>query len=320
MIKQESEASTAELRPRFDSTHALMKLFAVTPEGPRELSLPADVSEPTEVFDNLPRGIYEAMRTFDHDRFVGLEEHLDRAARSLDLLEIEAHLDLDAIRLSLHQAVTEAPWPDSRVRFDVLRGPPEALSAREQCLIQVVELRLPPEEAYLEGVRVPLTDRVRRTRPEAKSADWVIERRAAYPPPGEGYDPILVDPKGFLLEGVMSNLFLVTERGLQTAPTRGVLPGITRDTVITLAQDMGLRLTEERISRDRLYTADEVFLTGTAAEVTPVREVDRRVIGAGARGPITGRIQSLFQRVVKGQESQYSDWLTPIPSPLEATA
>ena len=294
MIKQESEASTAELRPRFDSTHALMKLFAVTPEGPRELSLPADVSEPTEVFDNLPRGIYEAMRTFDHDRFVGLEEHLDRAARSLDLLEIEAHLDLDAIRLSLHQAVTEAPWPDSRVRFDVLRGPPEALSAREQCLIQVAELRLPPEEAYLEGVRVPLTDRVRRTRPEAKSADWVIERRAAYPPPGEGYDPILVDPDGFLLEGVMSNLFLVTERGLQTAPTRGVLPGITRNILMGLAREQGMKVIEDSVHRDRLGDVREAFFSTSVRGVLPVVGIDGAELGEGSPGPVTRKLMEAY--------------------------
>lgn len=294
MIKQESEASTAELRPRVDSTHPPMKLFAVTPEGPRELSLPADVSEPTEVYDRLPRGIYEAMRTFEHVRFVGLEQHLDRAARSLALLGIETHLDVDAIRLCLHEAVVEAPWPDSRVRFDVLRGPAEALSTPEQCLIQVVELRLPPEEAYLEGVRVPLTDRVRRTRPEAKSADWVIERRAAYPPPGEGYDPILVDPEGFLLEGVMSNLFLVTERGLQTAPGRGVLPGITRNILMGLARELGVPVIQDAVHRDRLGDVREAFFSTSVRGVLPVVGIDGSELGEGSPGPVTRALMEAY--------------------------
>jgi branched-chain amino acid aminotransferase len=134
-----------------------------------------------------------------------------------------------------------------------------------------------------------------------------------------GFDEaIMLDPAGYAVEGSGENMFIVEGERIVTPPLESVLPGITRDTVIQLAGDIGLRVDEGRISRDRLYTADEVFLTGTAAEITPVREVDRRIIGSGTRGPITERIQGLYQRVVKGKEPRYMHWLTPVPAPLAA--
>lgn len=126
-----------------------------------------------------------------------------------------------------------------------------------------------------------------------------------------GYDEaILLDTEGYVSEASGENIFMVKEGLLRTPPLTSILPGITRDAVLTLARDLGVSVREGKFSLDDLYLADEAFLTGTAAEVTPVREVDGRIIGPGAPGPITLKLQSVFFQVVKGQETSYQHWLT----------
>ena len=128
-----------------------------------------------------------------------------------------------------------------------------------------------------------------------------------------GYDEaILLDTNGYVAEASGENIFIIRDGAIKTPPVTAVLPGITRDCVITLARDLGIPVIEETFSRDEIYLADEVFLTGTAAEVTPVREVDNRRIGPGHPGPITLKLQQSFFAVVKGQEPRYQRWLTYI--------
>jgi branched-chain amino acid aminotransferase len=129
-----------------------------------------------------------------------------------------------------------------------------------------------------------------------------------------GYDEaILLDPNGYVSEGSGENIFLV-KRGELITPdlSSSILEGITRDTVITLAREMGLTVRETRITRDQLWLADEVFFTGTAAEITPVREVDNRAIGEGGVGPITKKLQTKFFDIVRGSDNSHPDWLTVV--------
>lgn len=129
-----------------------------------------------------------------------------------------------------------------------------------------------------------------------------------------GYDEaILLDANGFVSEGSGENIFLVKKGKLLTPDlSSSILEGITRDTVITLAREMGLTLQEGRITRDQLWLADEVFFTGTAAEITPVREVDNRPIGDGVVGPITKKLQAKFFDVVRGSDNSHPEWLTAL--------
>ena len=127
----------------------------------------------------------------------------------------------------------------------------------------------------------------------------------------EGYDEaILLDTEGYIAEGSGENLFMVRGGELKTPPVTSVLEGITRDTVIQIANESGYAVREMKFTRDELYIADEAFLTGTAAEVTPVREVDGRQIAGGSAGPITQSIQSKYFKVVKGEDPSHRDWLT----------
>ena len=126
-----------------------------------------------------------------------------------------------------------------------------------------------------------------------------------------GYDEaIMLDTEGYVSEGSGENIFIVRDGRIKTTPNTSILPGITRDSVLTIARDREIPALEERFSRDELYVADEAFLTGTAAEVTPIREVDDRKIGRGCPGQVTRDVQQAFFDVIKGKEKKYSGWLT----------
>jgi branched-chain amino acid aminotransferase len=130
----------------------------------------------------------------------------------------------------------------------------------------------------------------------------------------DGYDEaLLLDPQGYVSEGSGENIFLVIGGELHTPELgSGALKGVTRDTVMTLGRELGLTVNERRITRDEVYCADEAFFTGTAAEVTPIRELDNRTIGAGKRGPITAKLQSLFFDAVNGRDPSKKAWLTKV--------
>ena len=129
----------------------------------------------------------------------------------------------------------------------------------------------------------------------------------------DGYDEaILLDTEGYVSEGTGENIFLVRKGRIKTTPLTSILEGITRDSVIELAREQGIAVTEERFTRDELYIADEVFVTGTAAELTPVREIDNRRIGTGKPGPITLALQKRFFAIVRGEDASRESWLTRV--------
>lgn len=126
-----------------------------------------------------------------------------------------------------------------------------------------------------------------------------------------GYDEaIMLDTEGYVAEASGENVFIVRDRRVKTTPFTSILPGITRDSVLAIARDKGYEVLEERFTRDELYTADEAFFTGTAAEMTPIREVDNRKIGSGRPGPVTLELQQTFFRIIKGKDKKYAGWLT----------
>ncbi len=128
-----------------------------------------------------------------------------------------------------------------------------------------------------------------------------------------GYDEaLLLDTEGYVSEGSGENIFIVRNGILKTTPLTSILEGITRDSIITIAKDFKIEVREEKFTRDEVYIADEAFFTGTAAEVTPIRELDGRTIGDGKRGRITKKLQSAFFDIVKGKNKKYNSWLTYI--------
>jgi branched-chain amino acid aminotransferase len=128
-----------------------------------------------------------------------------------------------------------------------------------------------------------------------------------------GYDEaLLLDTEGYVSEGAGENVFIVKDGVLFTPDLASCLDGITRNSVIQIAKDLGIEVREKRITRDEMYCADEAFFTGTAAEVTPIRELDDRPIGEGRRGPVTEKLQSVFFEIVAGRNQKYAAWLAPV--------
>jgi branched-chain amino acid aminotransferase len=129
----------------------------------------------------------------------------------------------------------------------------------------------------------------------------------------DGYDEaLLLDVDGYVAEGAGENIFIVKQGKLYTPDMTSCLEGITRASIVELAGEIGIPVIEKRITRDEVYCADEAFFTGTAAEVTPIRELDNRKIGSGTRGPITARLQSMFFDCVSGKTGNHADWLTHV--------
>ncbi|HEV6966961.1 branched-chain amino acid transaminase [Roseateles sp.] len=175
------------------------------------------------------------------------------------------------------------------------------------------------EEGMKRGIRVKTSSYTRHhvniTMTQAKTvSNYTNSILANMEATDDGYDEaLLLDAAGFVSEGAGENLFVI-KNGVVYTPdlSAGALNGITRNTIFAICQDLGLKLVEKRITRDEVYIADEAFFTGTAAEVTPIRELDRVEIGAGSRGPVTEKIQSAFFDIVNGRNAKYAEWLTAV--------
>ncbi len=175
------------------------------------------------------------------------------------------------------------------------------------------------EEGMKRGIRVKISSYTRHhvniTMTQAKAVsnytNSILANREAT---DDGYDEaVLLDASGFVAEGAGENIFVVKDGVVYTPDlSAGALNGITRNTVLHICKDLGLELVQKRITRDEVYISDEVFFTGTAAEVTPIREIDRIEIGSGSRGPITEKIQSAFFDIVNGRNPKYADWLSKV--------
>jgi branched-chain amino acid aminotransferase len=149
-----------------------------------------------------------------------------------------------------------------------------------------------------------------RSKTVANYANSLLAKREALK---DGYDEaMLLDTDGYVAEGSGENVFIVRNGKIKTPPLTAILEGITRDTIIQLARERGIPIVEERFTRDELYIADEAFFTGTAAEITPIREVDNRKIGAGKPGPVTKDLQAAFFDIVQGKDAKHAGWLTPV--------
>lgn len=171
------------------------------------------------------------------------------------------------------------------------------------------------QEGLSKGVRLKTSSFARfyhnSMMPAAKaSGHYVNSILAGYEARQNNYDEaLLLDTEGFVAEGSGENVFVVRDGVVRTPPLTSILPGITRDSVMKILRDLGVAVIEEHFARDLFYIADEAFMTGTAAEVTPVRELDDRQIGSGAPGPITKRVQEVFQAALHGRDPRYRDWL-----------
>jgi branched-chain amino acid aminotransferase len=269
-------------------------------------------------------GVFEGVRAYDAEQGTAifrLREHTDRLFRSAHILQMAMPYDRKTINQAQLEVVRENKLDSAYIRPMCFYGS-EGMGLRADNLRVHVIVAAWSWGAYLgkaaleQGIRIRTSSYTRHhvniTMCKAKAnGNYMNSMLALQEALSCGYDEaMLLDNEGYVAEGSGENIFIVRDGVLYTPELTSALEGITRDTIMVLAAEEGLEVREKRITRDEVYVADEAFFTGTAAEVTPIREVDNRAIGNGGRGPITEKLQTLYFDQVHGRREDYPEWLT----------
>ncbi len=268
--------------------------------------------------------VFEGVRAYktpEGTAIFRLKEHTQRLFNSAKIFQMQIPYDMDTIMAAQREIVKANKLESCYLRPLAWIGSEKmGVSARGNTIH--VSIAAWPWGAYLgedglaRGIRVKTSSFTRHhvnvSMVRAKASGYYINSILANQEvTADGYDEaLLLDTDGYVSEGAGENVFIVKAGKIYTPDLASCLDGITRDSVLTMARDMGIEVIEKRITRDEMYCADEAFFTGTAAEVTPIRELDNRTIGSGSRGPITEKLQALFFDVVAGKAPQYNHWLT----------
>jgi len=269
-------------------------------------------------------GVFEGVRAYKTDQGTAifrLKEHTDRLFRSAHILCMKMPYDKKTISDAQLASVRDNKLESGYLRPMAFFGS-EAMGISAKTLSTHVIVAAWTwgtylgQEALEKGIRVKTSSFARHhvniTMCKAKAnGNYMNSILAHQEAAHDGYDEaLLLDVDGFVAEGSGENVFIIRNGKLYTPDLTSALEGITRDTIITFANEIGLQVIEKRITRDEVYSADEAFFTGTAAEVTPIRELDNRAIGEGKRGPVTTQLQTMFFDCVKGRDTKHKDWLT----------
>ncbi len=280
-------------------------------------------------------GAFEGLRCYRTSRgpaIFRLEDHLKRWFRSASYLFLTIPYDMAELMDVCRQAVVENGLDDCYVRPIAFYGLGGMNFSFRDNAVHVVVGAWPwgaylGEEGLHRGIRVKTVSWAKTSTNAVPSAAklagaYVNSCLAFQEAMRAGFDEaLLLNEHGMVAEGTGENVFAVQDDVLVTPPSSDhLVPGITRDSVMRLARDLGYVVREASLSRSDLLAADELFLTGTAAEVTPVRELDYQSIGAGSAGPVTGRLQNAFFAAVRGEDARYRDWLSYVHVPLSARA
>lgn len=267
-------------------------------------------------------GAFEGERAYKTDKGTAifrLEEHTDRLFRSAHILGMDIPFSKDEINEATRAAVRENKLETAYIRPMCFYGS-EGMGLRADNLKVHVIVAAWEWGTYLgvdgleKGIRIKTSSFTRHhvniTMCKAKAnGHYINSMLALQEAQADGYDEaLLLDVDGFVAEGSGENIFIVRNGIIYTPELTSALEGITRDTIFQLAKDEGLEIREKRITRDEVYCADEAFFTGSAAEVTPIRELDNRAIGNGKRGTVTEKLQTLYFDQVHGRRNQYPEW------------
>lgn len=269
-------------------------------------------------------GVFEGVRAYKTDQGTAifrLQEHTDRLFRSAHILGMKMPYSKEEMIEAQKSAVRENCLESAYMRPMAFYGA-EAMGISAKTLSTHVIVAAWKWGAYMgqdaldHGIRVKTSSfsrhHVNITMCKAKAnGNYMNSILAHQEAAQDGYEEaLLLDVDGFVAEGSGENVFIVRNGKLYTPDLTSALEGITRDTIVQLAAEIGLTVIEKRITRDEVYSADEAFFTGTAAEVTPIRELDRRNIGLGSAGPITKQLQKMYFDAVTGKSAKHAKWLT----------
>lgn len=271
-------------------------------------------------------GVFEGVRAYHADQGTAifrLEDHTDRLFRSAHILGMNIPFSKDELNEVQKQIVRENKLDSAYLRPMCFFGS-EGIGLRADNLKVHVMVAGWEWGAYLgpealeKGIRIRTSSYTRHhvniTMCKAKAnGNYMNSTLALQEALRDGYDEaLLLDVDGFVAEGSGENIFIIRNGIIYTPDLTSALEGITRETIVDLAKEFGYEVREKRITRDEVYVADEAFFTGTAAEVTPIRELDGRAIGTGSRGPITEKLQSKYFDLVHGRVAEHMDWLNPV--------
>ena len=268
--------------------------------------------------------VFEGVRAYKTDQGTAifrLQDHTRRLLNSSHIYQIAVPYDAAALNQAQREVVKANKLESCYLRPLVFYGSEKMGVSPKGAKVHVAIAAWPwgaylGEEALAQGIRVKISSYARQhvnvTMPRAKVAttyaNSILANNEALQ---DGYDEaLLLDTEGFVAEGSGENVFIVKDGALVEPEIASALTGITRSTVHALAADLGIPVITRRLTRDDLYIADEAFFTGTAAEVTPIREIDNRRIGSGSRGPVTAKLQKAFFDLVAGRNPKYAHWLT----------
>jgi len=270
-------------------------------------------------------GVFEGIRAYKTDggrtAVFRLREHLQRLYDSAHIVLMEIPFPIERLHEATLELIRVNRQAECYIRPIAFFGYGSmgvgALNPVQVCIATWPWGAYLSEEGLKKGIRAKISSftrmhvNVQMVRAKVSGQyvnSFLANREAAM----SGYDEaILLDTEGYVAEGSGENIYTVKDGVLYTPPLSSpVLAGITRDSVLRIARDLGVTVVEQKFTRDTMYIADELFMTGTAAEVTPVREVDNRRIGAGVPGPVTKKIQDTYFRAVHGEEPRYREWLT----------
>jgi branched-chain amino acid aminotransferase len=269
-------------------------------------------------------GVFEGVRAYETERgpaIFRLQEHTDRLFNSAHIFMMKMPYDKATLMQAQCEVVKQNQLASGYIRPIVFYGP-EAMGLSATTLSVHIAVAAWSWGTYLgadsleTGIRVKTSTFTRHhvniNMCRAKSVTTYANSILAHQEVAQnGYnEALLLDVDGYVAEGSGENIFIVKKGKIYTPDLTSCLEGITRASVMELANELGIPVIEKRITRDEIYCADEAFFTGTAAEVTPIRELDNRMIGSGKRGPITAQLQSLFFDCVKGKNDEHRDWLT----------
>ena len=271
-------------------------------------------------------GVFEGVRAYDAEggtAIFRLQDHTNRLFRSAHILQMDIPFNKDELNDAQCQVVRENGLNNAYIRPMCFYGA-EGMGLRADNLKTHVIVAAWDWGSYLgeegleKGIRIRTSSFTRHhvniTMCKAKSnGNYTNSILSLQEARADGYDEaLLLDPEGFVAEGSGENIFITRDNIVYTPELTSALDGITRDTIIHFIDELGLKLVEKRITRDEVYIADEAFFTGSAAEVTPIRELDNRQIGDGGRGPITTQLQTMYFDQIHGRRTSHPEWLTRV--------
>ena len=270
--------------------------------------------------------VFEGVRAYqtadNRTAIFRLKDHTERLLGSAKIFQMDVPFDAATLEQAQKDVVKQNNLAEAYIRPLIWVGAEKlGISSRENSINAMVAAwhwgAYLGDEGIKNGIRVKTSSYTHHmpnvTMCKAKaSSNYPVSILANQEVTRNGYDEaILMDPQGFVCQGAGENLFLVKDGVLHTPDlSGGALDGITRRTILQFAADLDIKVVERRITRDEFYLADEIFMTGTAAEVTPIREYDDRTIGNGGRGPLTEKLQTLYFDAVHGRNEKYMDWLS----------